>query len=225
MGQKTQQNLALDTKIWKAVFKKIEARGMAAADAGEGSGWIIVGACFVFALVLSLWGPEAFMFEIGLSMAQEELNNGLVWLPVMGKLKGDSREETCFLRSVTVTQSGISVTRWHKMLLCIHRRAGRKVGPAICNKEGCLLTSKEVNQKLWEVLEELYEEGGLEFPKAIQQKEDIEKLVSLNRSPRRSSESCATKMSASEADKIIVNRWTKKLSAKGSTPNEAMSIS
>ena len=61
---------------------------MAAADTGEGSGWIIVGAHFVFALVLSLQGLEDFVFEIGLLTSHEELNNGLVWLPVVGELKG-----------------------------------------------------------------------------------------------------------------------------------------
>jgi len=111
------------------------------------------------------------------------------------------------------------------MSLCVHHHARRKAGPTICDEEGHLLASREVNKKLWEVLEELHEKGGLDFPMAIQQKEDFEKFVSLNRSPRHLSESHATKMNASEADKIIVNRWTKKLNAKGKTPNEAMSIS
>ena len=57
------------------------------------------------------------------------------------------------------------------------------MGPIICDKEGHLLASREVNKKLWEVLEEFYEEGGLDFPIAIQQKEDFEKFVNLNRSP------------------------------------------
>ena len=101
---------------------------------------------------------------------------------------------------------GISMICWHKMLLCLHRHAKRKPGPATCDEEGHLLASREVNKKLWEVLEELHEEGGLDFPIAIQQKEDFEKCVSLNRSPWHSSESHTMKMSVSETDKIIVNQ-------------------
>jgi len=92
--RKLKKKLALSTKTWKAVFRKMKAHGRAAVGVDEGSSWIIVGAHFVFALVLSLRGPEAFMFKIGLLSAHKELKNDLVWSLIVGKLKGDSREET-----------------------------------------------------------------------------------------------------------------------------------
>ena len=81
----------------------MEACKWAAVDADEGTSWMIVEACFVFALVLSLRGPEAFMFKIGLLSAHKDLKNDLVWSPIVGKLKGDSREKTHFLCSVPLT--------------------------------------------------------------------------------------------------------------------------
>ena len=67
---------------------------------GEGAEWIMAGAYLVFIYVLSLRGPEGFMFEINLLREHAKLRNGLVWLPIIGKLKGDSNVRTHFLREV-----------------------------------------------------------------------------------------------------------------------------
>jgi hypothetical protein len=103
------------------------------------------------------------------------------------------------------------------MLLSIHEEAHREAGPAVCDDEDFLLSSAVMNQHLWEVLEEIYDEPDREipFPIAIGKRGDIRYLINLSRSPRRSSESRATKMNVSADDKEIVNRWKRKADAKG----------
>jgi hypothetical protein len=166
------------------------------------------------------------MFEISLLKKHRQLSNGLVRLPILGKLKGDSREETHHLRAVPVTRSGIQVRKWRDMLLRIHEEAHREAGPAICDDEGFLLSSAVMNQHLWEVLEEIYDEPDREvpFPIAIGKRGDIRDLINLSRSPRRSSELRATKMDVSADDKEIVNRWKRKADAMGKQPVEKLRI-
>ena len=108
--------------------------------------------------------------------------------------------------------------------MTVHAAAGRTLGPATCDEAGCLLTSRSVNEVIWELLEELYDEGEIEFPVAITCKDDIRELIELDRSFRRSSESRATRMGVLEPDKDTVNRWSKEVKAKGKKPSEALLI-
>ena len=164
------------------------------------------------------------MFEMKLLNQHLQLNNGLVWLPIIGKLKGDAKEKIHYLRSVPVTSSGINVQRWRDWLVSVHATAGRTVGPAMCDAAGFLLTSRSVNEVIWNLLEELHDEGEVEFPIATKGKEDVRELIELDRSFRRSSESRATRMGVAEPDKDTVNRWSKEVKAKGKKPSEALSI-
>jgi hypothetical protein len=226
MGQDIRQNLALSTALWLAFLNKCERNVRKSESFNKGTRWVIVGFFFATEYVLSLRGPEGFMFEISLLKEHRQLSNGLVRLPVLGKLKGDSREETHHLRAVPVTKSGIQVRKWRDMLLRIHEEANREAGPAICDDEGFLLSSAVMSQHLWEVLEEIYDEPDREvpFPIAIGKRSDIRDLINLSRSPRRSSESRATKMDVSPDDKEIVNRWKRKADAKGKQPVEKLRI-
>ena len=224
MGEDVRQNLALDTELWKKLLARCERRARNSTTLEEGTKHILIGAFSCFALVLSLRGPEGFMFEISLLRKHRVRNNDLVWLPIVGKLKGDSKEEIHYLRSVPVTSSGINVELWRDWLLLVHDQADRVEGPAICDENGFLLPSRTVNEGIWSILEEIYDEGGTEFPMAVKNREDIRALVDLDRSFRRSSESRATNMGVAEPDKDIVNRWSGNVRAKGKKPTEALSI-
>ena len=94
----------------------------------------------------------------------------------------------------------------------------------MCDSTGHLLTARAVNEVVWSVLEDLFDEGDVEFPAAVKERDDIRDLVNLDRSFRRSSESRATKMGVAQPDKDIVNRWSKEVRAKGKKPSEALSI-
>ena len=224
MGQDVRQNLALSTELWKEVLNQCERKARTSNSLAEGSKYVVVGAYSCFALVLSLRGPEGFMFEISLLLKHRQRNNDLVWLPIIGKLKGDSKEETHYLRSVPVTGSGINVEKWRDWLLITHIAAGREEGPAMSGENGYLLNAREVNEVIWDILEDVYDARSHEFPKAVENREDIRDLIDLDRSFRRSSESRATKMGVAEPDKNIVNRWSGEVRAKGKKASEALSI-
>ena len=126
MGQIIKKDLAVSVDLWKALLGKCEER-MAMADNFEiGARWTMIGAYLTFIYVLSLRGPEGFQVEISLLRKHKELRNGLVWIPLVGKLKGDSQPGTFLLRSVPYTGSGIDVLLWRDRLLVIHEMAGRQ---------------------------------------------------------------------------------------------------
>ena len=225
MGSDVRQNQALSTSLWVKVLNLCKARIFSAESVEQGERWIMAGAYLAFTYVLSLRGPEGFMFEIGLLRQYDELRNGLIWLPIMGKLKGMTGVDTHCLRSVPVTDSGINIAGWKTMLLKIHEKVGRVEGPAICDSAGFLLTSAAMNEMFWEALEELFESEhrGL-FPMPIQSLEDIRERVQIDRTPRRSSNSRATSKKVSSDDRDVVNRWSKKERAKGKNHAEKMSL-
>jgi hypothetical protein len=224
MGQDIRKNLALDFALWHRVLDHCQDQARLTVRFEDGAGWIIVGAFFAFALVLSLRGPDGFMFEINLLNTHKARHKELVWLPIIGKLKGDDHSKTHFLRSVPTTGSGIGVEKWRDWLLAIHHHAGRTHGPAMCDAQGFLLTTERINTYLWEALEEIYIHHAKEFPKAITEVDDIRSLIQINRSPRRSSESQATRKRVLKEDKDVINRWSNEVRAKGKAVSEALSL-
>eukprot|EP00980_Cylindrotheca_fusiformis_P022256 scaffold9158_cov72-Cylindrotheca_fusiformis.AAC.4 len=225
MGQEVRPNQALQTALWIEVLEHCRNRARRALNAVQRAGWIMAGAYFAFAYVLSLRGPEAFMFEISLLSEHRDRRNGLVWLPIVGKVKGADSVNTYFLRSVPITSSGINIEHWRDLLLSVHEEAGRSMGPAFCDSEGFLLPTRKMNQFLWEALEALYvSESASLFPKSIQTIDDIQTMIEVDRSPRRSSDSRATAQRVAREDKDIINRWSDRERAKGAAPIEKMSI-
>eukprot|EP00980_Cylindrotheca_fusiformis_P021721 scaffold8546_cov73-Cylindrotheca_fusiformis.AAC.4 len=226
MGQDVRPNQALKTELWIEILEACREKARVSHSVEEGDGWILAGAYLAFAYVLSLRGPEGFMFEISLLAEHRELGHGLVWLPIVGKVKGADSVNTYFLRSVPITSSGINVEHWRDLLLAVHQRAGRVHGPAFCDPQGFLLPTRRMNQYLWEVLEDLFSSNMTSdlFPKAIESVEDIQSLIEVDQSPRRSSDSRATAKHVAREDKDVVNRWSQRESAKGAAPIEKMSI-
>ena len=165
------------------------------------------------------------MLEIGQLMRMEELTDGLVWFPMVGKLKGDDFPSTHLLRSVPMTDSGIEVKWWRDALVEVHTRAGRSEGPAICDEKGFLLSHSVVNSHLWDVLEELHDEDPTQFPLAARDQSAIRELIQINRSGRRSAESRAVSKGVAELDVLAVNRWSKDVKAKGRMSNQPLTIS
>eukprot|EP00980_Cylindrotheca_fusiformis_P027728 scaffold22529_cov73-Cylindrotheca_fusiformis.AAC.2 len=225
MGQDVRPNQALKTELWLLVLEFCREKARGAHSVQEGDAWIMAGAYFAFTYVLSLRGPEGFMFEISLLREHREISNGLVWLPIVGRVKGADAVNTYFLRSVPRTDSGINVLHWRDLLLAVHDRAGRVEGPAFCDREGFLLPTRRMNSFLWEALESIYDtEAATLFPKAVRSVEDIQVMIEVDRSPRRSSDSRATAQRVSRDDRDVINRWSDRERAKGAAPVERMSL-
>ena len=175
--------------------------------------------------VLSLRGNEPFMLEVAKLLGNLDLKEGLVWFPLVGKLKGDSSPETYYLRAVELTSSGINVRWWRDSLVTVLRIKNRTEGPAICDEDGFLLPSSDVNECLWEVLEDIYEQDTSLFPKDIRTSEDIREKIKINRSGRRSAESRAVDKGLKEMDYKVVNRWPSDYNAKGKSANHPLTLS
>jgi hypothetical protein len=57
--------------------------------------------------------------------------------------------------TVNTTGLGIPVQRWMKQVLAAHTLQGRLYGPVFCDKEGVVLTSRDMNVSLHDVLGKL----------------------------------------------------------------------
>ena len=225
MGQEVKQDLALDVQLWVKLLDLCSETAVRQENSLEEiHRWVVVGAFLAFSFVLSLRGPEGFMLELKQLRENPELTNGLVWLPLVGKLKGEDNVGTHWLRSVPVTGSGIDVLKWRNWLVAVHQQLGLVDGPAICDSEGFLLPSREVNERFWLLLEELFDDDHSLFPKAITDREKIRELIQINRTPRRSAETRATQMNVSVDDKEIVNRWSKEVRANGKKISQPMRL-
>jgi hypothetical protein len=108
--------------------------------------------------------------------------------------------------------------------LIVHRLAGRKEGPAICDSDGHLLTSIEINKQMWIVLEELFEVSRDDFPEGVRSKEDIRTYIQNNRTFRKSSDTQAISGKVPQSDIDAVNRWSTKERAKGKAPTESLRL-
>jgi len=224
MGVDVRSNLGVSTKLWKKLLETCELNITRTANFDEKAAWTMAGAYLAFGYVLSLRGPEGFLMEIGLLEENKELRDGLVWLPIVGKLKGSKTAYIHMMRSIVRTGSGIDVQVWRDRLLLIHKEAGRTHGPAFCDSDGYLMTNLAMNELLWTALEEIFLEEPDFFPKAITCIEDIRLLIQIHRTMRRTSTSQATRAGVRASDIDIINRWTTIERSRGQDPSEHLRV-
>ena len=98
---------------------------------------------------------------------------GLTWLPLVCTVKSDKGIYTYLLRSVPITSTGIDVALWREKLLQVHQHFGREDGPPMCDDNSYLMRTRDMNEMLWEIMEELYLEDPDLFPKSITCVEDV----------------------------------------------------
>ena len=207
MGTDIRKNVAVSTATYAKFLKRIESRIRASTNDKDTARWIIGGFYFCVSYVSSLRGEEGFLLDIGKLREHSHRDDGLVWLPLVGTVKGDKGFHTYMLRSVPITGSGINVAGWRDMALRVHERYNRTDGPAICDGDGYLMTHRSMNLMLWEIMEELYLENPSDFPASIKDVDDIREKIQIFRSMRRTSDTQALRKGISQADINIVNRW------------------
>ena len=88
-------------------------------------------------------------------------------------VKGGKGTHRYVLRSSPETKTGINVEAWGNKLLRIHEYFGKEDGPAICNDDGYLMRTRDMNEILWEIMQELYIKNPDLFPKSITSVEDV----------------------------------------------------
>ena len=224
MGQETRQNQALSTQLVKCVLEYCEERLNDEDDHLIMTKWAKAGALFAISYVLSLRGNEGILVDIeGLLQLNSE-RNGLIAIPLTGKLKGTGRVQKHVLRSVKMTSSGINMEWWIQLLRRTAIVVGATRGPAFCDEDGFVWDLVIINEMLHEVLESVYAEKRELFPFGIQTVEDIRLKYGIYRSFRRGSDSRALSKNVSTLDIQVVNRWSKKERAKGDKITERMEL-
>ena len=105
-----------------------------------------------------------------------------VLAPLMGRFKNKTGERNMILALVLVTASGIEIRKWLERLIILLIREGRhkKVGPAVCERDGFLMARWKINGILCDTLLRIQRETNL-----IRDNIDVVNKYSLHRSARR----------------------------------------
>jgi hypothetical protein len=224
MGQDWRPDRAITNKMLHFMLVKIEHKLDQATDDAERRRWIFAGGYFVLSYVNSLRGPEGLLLDLAgcLKHFSADDTKDHVVFALLGTVKGEHLERQHLLPTVNETQSGIPVRRWLKRILGANRMCGRSSGPAFCDEDGVVLTSRDMNVCLHEILGELLVEHPTMFLADVKTRADIEEKYNVYRSFRRGSDSQAIAMNVSKTDIDVVNRWQKKEAAGTSRPGHQM---
>ena len=140
-----------------------------------------------------------------------------------GKLKGEDSHREHLIPCINVTKSGIDIKYAIQRLIREKERIGIMNGPAISDETGALLTLKELDATLHDILLELYEENISLFPPSVDSSEDVIEHYRCYRTFRRTSDTRALEEKVNASDIEIVNRWDQastKQNKRVAQPNE-----
>jgi hypothetical protein len=222
MGQDVRQNLALEGAVVKALLDLIEEELNDDPDEAEFRWLVTVGAYIAVTYVASLRGNEGFMLDLHALRKwfpegkDDELS--YIVLPLLGRFKGEEGERQHLFPVVSVTRSGINVRKWIAALIVVREKEGRVDGPAFCDTEGYVVSSREVDAKFRDLATTLQ----IRRPDLIRPETDVMAEISIARSLRRGAQSMAYAYNVSKSDQDVVNRWQQKERAKGRDPNRPM---
>lgn len=120
---------------------------------------IIVGGALVVLAGGALRGGEVLLLEAS-ELVRRRMDgknhptHPHVLAPLMGRFKNETGERNMLLALASVTKSGIEIRKWLERLIILLLREGkdRKPGPAICEKDGFVMTRWKINCILRESL-------------------------------------------------------------------------
>ena len=104
------------------------------------------------------------------------------------------------------------------------RKYGQLMGPAISDHSGTVLTSADVNEMLWELLDGLYQQEPSLFPPTITGADKIREFYQCFRTFRKTSDTRAMDTNVSAIDIDLINRWEKIEKAGGKRAKQPMKI-
>jgi hypothetical protein len=223
MGQDWRPDRAISPQLIQHLLARVEARILelpGEANKARRHRWIYAGTYFAISYVISLRGPEGLLLD--LEGLRKHFNSHFgddgspekhVVIALLGQVKGEHNERQHLIPSVNETNSGIQVRRWLRRTVAANYAEGRVTGPAFCDEKGVVLTTRNMNGMLHEMLEEIRVEHKTLFLGDILSRADIEEKYNVYRSFRRGSDSRAIAMGISHLDIDVVNRWTKKEAA------------
>ncbi len=212
MGEDNRPDQAISPELLSALLVLIEKKCQKEKDPSKYFFLKVCGTYFVVCYVLSLRGPEGFLFDI--AATRETLDykqDSLVAIALWGRVKGESHERSHRFPSTNVTSSGLDVRGWVVEAISLCEKEGRCQGPMMTHLNGEIMTPKEVNETFHELLEDVWNKDLSLFPRAFQENVNlISERYSTFRSFRRGSDTRAVEMNVSKIDIEVVNRWSQK---------------
>lgn len=150
---------------------------------------------------------------------QEEVAEALphVVVSLLGRVKGETGEDTHLIGVANVTKSGIKIRWWIEQLIRVAKKEKRQFGPAFATPDGRLIPSSEYNAIFLKYLEDIQASTDL-----IEQKLIVRESFGISRTLRKSAEARVTRagLPASLQDKM--NRWRTIETADGRNPKFQM---
>ena len=215
MGSVWKPNKGLSIGLLLNVIERAEQRIAGAEDEKERHQWIVFVSYLVVTYVLSLRGNEGFMLALdGLRKRWDIKRKEYLVIMLVGKLKGEIESREHLIPCSKTTNSGINVEYTLHRLMEEKEKYGLISGPAISNKKGFLLYSRDIDYLFHELLHEIFEMDRRLFPPTISSKEDISENYKCNRSLRRTSDTRAIEEKVSTEDIEIVNKWDQRTAQK-----------
>ena len=174
MGQLIKPNRALAHPLIIKLIKCIELRSNTEPYQEERHIWLVFLSYVTVTYVLSLRGAEGFLLDLkGLNKHWKRGSQHYTIIPLLGKFKGEHQESQHLIPCVNCTESGINVRAILRRLIQTKRNLGFKDGPAISDFRGKLLTTRDLDDMLIEILTNIYLEDKTLFPPDIMSEEDI----------------------------------------------------
>ena len=185
---------------------------------------IVVGGAFVVLVGGALQGGEVLLLEAS-ELVQRRFDgrnhdkHPHVVAPLMGRFKNETEERNMILALASKTASGIEIRKWLERLIILLIREGRdkKVGPAICERDGFLMERWKINGILRDSLLKIQQETDL-----IRDDIDVINKYSLHRSARRGMYTRAREAKVPDFILEANMRWSKVQKKSGGMPNLPM---
>ena len=210
MGRIWKPNRALSVVQMKDLIRRGNERYEGSENEEDRNIWSSFLVYAALSYVLSLRGSEGFMFDLDSTNRHRDRNDGsYLTIGLMGKVKGETQDRCHLLPVVNITGSGINVKYLLDRHLALKRRQGLERGPGISNTKGEIMNSNEIDERLVELLEDMYDEDSTSFPAQVDSKEKISEGYHCFRTFRRTSDTQALNRGVSGDDIDVVNRWEK----------------
>ena len=221
MGGVWKPNKALSHRLLLTVLDKVEENIQVedeGIDCEDRSRWIVFLAYIVVSYVLSLRGNEGLMLDLkGLRKNWKPDRGDHFVISLWGKLKGETSFKDHLIPCINVTSSGIGVKNIVLRLMQLKEEEGNIDGPAISDKRGRLLPTKDLDQQLLEILTDIHKKDPSLFPPSITSETEITEYYRCYRTWRRTSVLRAHEEKVKEADTKLVNKWENNASGKSAT--------
>ena len=237
MGAESRANNPVSIRVIVELLRRVKDDINAATNNAEKNELVKFGAFIAVCTAASLRGNEGFLADLsGLIRHLDKGRHGSippklkenfdedvaealphVVLALLGKVKGETKENTHQIGLASNTTSGIEVRWWIEELVRVGLDEGRRSGPAFAYPNGKLAASSEYNAIFLNYLEEIQEQTEL-----IEDKIVVKESFGISRTLRKTAQARATRAGISTPDQKKMNRWKVIENADGKKPNLEM---